>query len=88
MQHKVDEMGARLSAFPHKRLGGRPECKLRVADYRVLYEFDAAQGAFTFTTLEIAEISISDREYLFRARSCEVTLRELNHEAEESGFIV
>jgi mRNA-degrading endonuclease RelE of RelBE toxin-antitoxin system len=37
VQRKVDEMGERLSSFPHKRLEGRPEFKLRVGDYRVLY---------------------------------------------------
>ena len=36
-QHKVDEMGTRLETYPHKRLQGRSECKLRVGDYRVLY---------------------------------------------------
>jgi mRNA interferase RelE/StbE len=44
VQRKVDEMGERLSSFPHKRLEGRPEFKLRVGDYRVLYEFDVKQG--------------------------------------------
>jgi mRNA-degrading endonuclease RelE of RelBE toxin-antitoxin system len=44
VQRKVDEMGARLSSFPHKRLESRPEFKLRVGDYRVLYEFDVKQG--------------------------------------------
>ncbi len=29
VQGKVDEMGVRLEAFPHQRLKGRPECKLR-----------------------------------------------------------
>ena len=37
-------MGTRLESFPHKRLQGRSEFKLRVADYRVLYEFDVNQG--------------------------------------------
>ena len=37
-------MGARLESFPHKRLQGRSEFKLRVGDYRVLYEFDVKQG--------------------------------------------
>ena len=41
---KVDEMGTRLEVFPHKRLQGRAEFKLRVGDYRVLYEFDLRQG--------------------------------------------
>ncbi|MGH7977244.1 MAG: type II toxin-antitoxin system RelE family toxin [Limisphaerales bacterium] len=40
MQRKIDEMGTRLENFPHQRLQGRPEFKLRVGDYRVLYEFD------------------------------------------------
>ena len=44
VQAKVDEMGVRLSEFPHQRLQGRPEFKLRVGDYRVLYEFDIQFG--------------------------------------------
>lgn len=44
VERKVDEMGTRLESFPHQRLRGRPECKLRVGDYRVLYEFDAKLG--------------------------------------------
>ena len=44
VQTKVDEMGTRLEAFPHQRLQRRPEFKLRVGDYRVLYEFDAKLG--------------------------------------------
>ena len=44
VQRKVDEMGTRLDTFPHQRLQGRPEFKLRVGDYRVLYEFDAKLG--------------------------------------------
>ena len=37
-------MGLRLDVFPHQRLAGRPEFKLRVGDYRVLYEYDLATG--------------------------------------------
>ena len=44
VQRKIDDMGARLERFPHQRLAGRPESKLRVGDYRVLYEFDVKQG--------------------------------------------
>lgn len=44
VQRKVDEMGAQLETFPHKRLQGRAEFKLRVGNYRVLYEFDLKQG--------------------------------------------
>lgn len=44
VQRKIDEMGTRLENFPHQRLQGRPEFKLRVGDYRVLYEFDVNLG--------------------------------------------
>ena len=44
VERKVDEMGQRLESFPHQRLQGRTECKLRVGDYRVLYEFDLTRG--------------------------------------------
>jgi mRNA interferase RelE/StbE len=44
VQSKIDEMGTRLETFSHQRLQGRPEYKLRVGDYRVLYEFDAKLG--------------------------------------------
>src|SRR5438477_222436 len=44
VQRKVDGMGTRLETFPHQRLSGRPEFKLRVGDYRVLYDFDLTQG--------------------------------------------
>ncbi len=37
-------MGTRLETFPQQRLRGRPEFKLRVGDFRVLYEFDAKLG--------------------------------------------
>jgi len=44
VQRKVDEMGTRLQSFPHQRLQGRQEFKLRAGDYRVLYEFDTTEG--------------------------------------------
>ena len=44
VQRKIDEMGTRLEIFPHNRLHGRPEFKLRIGDYRVLYEFDLKLG--------------------------------------------
>ncbi len=38
VQEKADEMGTRLGTFPHQRLQGRPEFKLRIGDDRVLFE--------------------------------------------------
>jgi mRNA interferase RelE/StbE len=41
---KVDDLGRRLGSFPHVRLVGRTEFKLRIGDWRVLYEFDDDTG--------------------------------------------
>ena len=54
VQREVDELGTRLETFPHQRLQGRPEFKLRAGDYRVLYEFDLRQGRIFSTTSETA----------------------------------
>lgn len=43
-RRSVDDMGARLGNLPHCRLKGRPEFRLRVGNYRVLYEFDISLG--------------------------------------------
>jgi mRNA-degrading endonuclease RelE of RelBE toxin-antitoxin system len=48
VQRKIDEMGTRLENFPHQRLQGRPEFKLRISDHRVLYEFDMQLGRIYF----------------------------------------
>ena len=44
VQRKIDEMGTRLDTFAHRRLTSRPEFKLRVGNFRVLYEFDISAG--------------------------------------------
>jgi mRNA interferase RelE/StbE len=40
----VDELGRHLDTWPHNRLKGRTEFKLRVGHYRVLYEFNVTAG--------------------------------------------
>jgi mRNA interferase RelE/StbE len=44
VRRKIDDISVRLETFSHRRLAGRREFKLRVGDYRVLYEFDVGQG--------------------------------------------
>jgi mRNA-degrading endonuclease RelE of RelBE toxin-antitoxin system len=44
IQAKIDDMGTRLNTFPHDRLQGRAEFRMRVGPYRVLYEFNADEG--------------------------------------------
>ena len=51
IQAKIRELGARLDQFPHQRLQGRSEYRLRVGDYRVIYEFDLQQNILYLLTL-------------------------------------
>ena len=48
---KVDELSRRLDTWPHERLKGRSEFKLRAGDYRVLYVFDLAAGRLYLLTV-------------------------------------
>ena len=48
---KITELGRRLETFPHYRMTGRNEYRLRVGDYRVIYRFDAARGEIQLITL-------------------------------------
>ena len=51
IQAKIRELGARLDQFPHQRLQGRSEYRLRVGDYRVIYEFDLQKNILYLITL-------------------------------------
>ena len=51
IESRIRELGARLEQFPHVRLQGRPEFRLRVGDYRVIYEFDLARNELFLITL-------------------------------------
>ena len=48
---KITEMGRRLESFPHYRMTGREEYRLRVGDYRVIYQFDVGRGEVQLITL-------------------------------------
>ncbi len=41
IEKELDEMGLRMADYPHYRLTGSTECRFRVGDYWVIYEFDA-----------------------------------------------
>ena len=47
----VRDLGRRLESFPHRRLQGRPEFRLRVGDYRVIYPFDVQRNELFLSTL-------------------------------------
>ena len=44
IQSKIDEIGTRLGDYPHFRLTGRDEFRLRAGDYRVIYDFDIQEN--------------------------------------------
>ena len=48
---KITGMGTRLESFPHYRMTGRNEFRLRVGDYRIIYRFHLARNEIELVTL-------------------------------------
>lgn len=44
VQSRIDDMGRRLRSFPHYPMQGADTYRLRVGDYRIIYQFDAARN--------------------------------------------
>lgn len=42
IETRIRSLGSSLATYPHIRLQGREEFKLRVGDYRIIYTFDVA----------------------------------------------
>ena len=61
IERKLDEMGLRLAEYPHYRLTGTPECRFRAGDYRVIYEFDAAENV-------IYVLAVGRRDKIYKRR--------------------
>ena len=51
VEAKIADVGARLETYPHHRLQGRSEYRLRVGDYRIIYDFDQQQNVIHLITL-------------------------------------
>jgi mRNA interferase RelE/StbE len=51
IEAKIRELGRHLESFPHHRLQGRPEFRLRAGDYRIIYEFDRERNELCLITL-------------------------------------
>jgi len=56
---KIDDMGRRLDSFPHYRMTGRIEFRLRVGDYRIIYDLNVAKK-------EISLITLGNRREVYR----------------------
>ena len=51
IERKIDHLGSRLDNYPHRHLTGRPEFRLRVGDYRIIYEFSRERNILYLVTL-------------------------------------
>jgi mRNA interferase RelE/StbE len=61
IEKKLDEMGLRLTDYSHYRLTGSPECRFRVGDYRVIYEFDGEKNV-------IYVLAVGRRDQIYKSR--------------------
>ena len=48
---EIGDMGRRLDSFSHYRMTGRSEFRLRVGDYRIIYEFNVTKNELSLITL-------------------------------------
>jgi mRNA-degrading endonuclease RelE of RelBE toxin-antitoxin system len=68
---KIAEMGRRLGWFLHYRMKGRAEFRLRVGDYRMIYDFDTLER---HALLPIRGNSLIRKQYL-KPSLLEMTIR-------------
>lgn len=59
IEAKIDEMGARLETYPHYRMTGANTFRLRVGEYRVIYEFNTSRQ-------EIYLLAMGHRREIYR----------------------
>ena len=51
LQVRIDSVGRRLPSYPHFRMQGADTFRLRVGDYRVIYQFDTRQNELYLVAL-------------------------------------
>lgn len=56
---KIEQLDGQLSTWRHERLQGRPEYKLRIGDWRVLYDFNPAKN-------QLLLLSVRHRREVYR----------------------
>ena len=59
IQASIDLLGVTLDSHPHQRLTGVDACRLRVGDYRVIYDFDRSTGVLRL-------LSVGHRREVYR----------------------
>jgi len=60
VEAKIDEIGSRLTLFPHYRLKGSNRFRARVGDYRIIYTFELEQN-------KIHLLAIGHRREIYRS---------------------
>ena len=51
IQRRIDDLGLNLRDFQHQRLQGMEAFKLRVGDYRIIYEFNIERNELYLLTV-------------------------------------
>ena len=51
IQSRLDELGRNLHGFPHYRMQGVAAFRLRVGDYRVIYQFNVESNTLLLITV-------------------------------------
>ena len=59
IESALHDLAARLDTFPHQKLKGVDAYKLRVGNYRVIYEFDPNEGW-------IHALAVGDRKDIYK----------------------
>jgi mRNA interferase RelE/StbE len=59
IQRRIDELGQNLRGFPHYRMQGVDAFRLRVGDYRIIYQFNAERN-------ELYLIAVGNRREIYK----------------------
>jgi len=59
IQSRIDDLGRNLLSFSHQRLQGIEAFRLRVGDFRVIYEFDVERN-------ELYLITVGNRREIYK----------------------
>ncbi|MFQ3168567.1 MAG: mRNA interferase RelE/StbE [Limisphaerales bacterium] len=51
LESALHEMGLKLEEFPHERMKGSRNCRLRVGEYRVIYQVDIDENTVFLLTV-------------------------------------
>ena len=62
IQQRVDQIGRNLRGYPHFKMEGADTYRLRVGDYRVIYQVDAAKN-------EIYLVAVGHRRDIYKKPS-------------------